>query len=69
MRPLALKYVKKCASEMDLKFFENLEKARKLPRLLYKSPAEQREDFVNRCQTFINDSTQWIVTQRVSNET
>ena len=33
MSPLALEYVKKCASEMDLKIFENLEKARKLPRL------------------------------------
>ena len=42
MRPLALNYVKKCASEMDLKNFENLGKAQKLPRLLYESPAEGR---------------------------
>ena len=42
MRPLALNYVKKCASGMDLKLLENLEKARKLPRLLHESPGEER---------------------------
>ena len=42
MRPSDLTYVKKYASEMDFKIFENLEKARKLPHLLYESPAEGR---------------------------
>ena len=40
MRPLALKYVKKCASKMDLKIFENLEKARKSNLLSHEFPAE-----------------------------
>ena len=40
MRPLALKYVKKCASKMDLKIFENLDKARKSNLLSHEFPAE-----------------------------
>ena len=44
-RSLASRYVKKmkkCVSKIDLKIFEDLEKARKLYLLLYESPAEGR---------------------------
>ena len=50
MKPLALRYVQKCASEVHLKVFETfetLEKAKKCDLLLYEFPAEDRF-----CQSF-----------------
>ena len=47
MRPLALKYVKNCASEVHLKVCDNLEKAGKWDLLWYEFASEERF-----CQSF-----------------
>ena len=43
---IGLRFIKKCASEVHLKVFENLEKARKLDLLLYEFSAELRGEIL-----------------------
>ena len=51
---------------MHLKAFENLKKAQKL--LLFYMNLHQRRDSVNLFLTFFDTSMQWILMQRVPNE-